>query len=61
MADDVLGQSDATFDVQLYGLSAVVYAERNGLILLPEAGSGRTAVIASNSRIEASWLLARWS
>lgn len=32
--DDVLGRAGGDFDVQLYGLSAVVYAERGGEILL---------------------------
>ena len=34
MPDDALGSFDGTFDVQLYGLSAVVYAERGSEILL---------------------------
>lgn len=34
MADEVLGEPDDQFDVQLYGLSAVVYAERGDQILM---------------------------
>ena len=34
MPDDVLGSPDADFDVQLYALSGVVYAERGDKILL---------------------------
>ena len=40
MADDVLGSSDSSFDVPLYGLSAVVYAERGSEILLLKRAGG---------------------
>lgn len=40
MGDDVLGTPDATMDVQLYALSAVVYAERDGKILLLKRAGG---------------------
>lgn len=43
MADDVLGVADGTVDVQLYGLSAVVYAERDGKILLLKRAGGALA------------------
>lgn len=39
MAEDVLGTPDGSFNVRLYGLSAVVYAERgNEILLLKRAG-----------------------
>jgi 8-oxo-dGTP pyrophosphatase MutT (NUDIX family) len=40
MADDVLGEPDPAFDVQLYGLSAVVYAERGDDILMLKRAGG---------------------
>lgn len=40
MADDILGVPDGSFDVQLYGLSAVVYAERGDEILLLKRAGG---------------------
>lgn len=40
MGDDVLGTPDDTMDVQLYGLSAVVYAERDGKILMLKRAGG---------------------
>jgi 8-oxo-dGTP pyrophosphatase MutT (NUDIX family) len=40
MADEVLGSSGGDFDVQLYGLSAVVYAERGEEILLLKRQGG---------------------
>jgi 8-oxo-dGTP diphosphatase len=40
MADDVLGTADPNFDVQLYGLSAVVYAERGDEILMLKRAEG---------------------
>jgi 8-oxo-dGTP pyrophosphatase MutT (NUDIX family) len=40
MADEVLGSSGGDFDVQLYGLSAVVYAERGDAILLMKRQGG---------------------
>ena len=40
MADDVLGRSDSNIDVPLYGLSAVVYAERGSEILLLKRAGG---------------------
>jgi 8-oxo-dGTP diphosphatase len=43
MSDDVLGSFDGTFDVQLYGLSAVVYAERGSEILLLKRAGGALA------------------
>ncbi len=43
MPTDVLGSSDGAFDVQLYGLSAVVYAEREGKILLLKRSIGALA------------------
>lgn len=43
MEDDVLGSFDATFDVQLYGLSAVVYAERGDQILMLKRAGGALA------------------
>jgi 8-oxo-dGTP pyrophosphatase MutT (NUDIX family) len=43
MADDVLGAGGGDFDVQLYGLSAVVYAERGDEILLLKRQMGAMA------------------
>jgi 8-oxo-dGTP pyrophosphatase MutT (NUDIX family) len=44
MADDVLGTADPDFDVQLYGLSTVVYAERgNEVLMLKRAGGAMSA------------------
>jgi 8-oxo-dGTP diphosphatase len=43
MADDVLGEPGDIVDVQLYGLSAVVYAERDDRILLLKR-AGRSAM-----------------
>jgi 8-oxo-dGTP pyrophosphatase MutT (NUDIX family) len=43
MVDDVLGEPDDIVDVQLYGLSAVVYAERDDQILLLKR-AGRSAM-----------------
>jgi hypothetical protein len=43
MTDDVLGSFDSTLDVQLYGLSAVVYAERGKEILLLKRAGGALA------------------
>ena len=40
MADDVLGTAGDEFDVQLYALSAVVYAERDGRILMLKRAVG---------------------
>jgi len=40
MGDDVLGTADPAFDVQLYGLSAVVYAERGDEILMLKRSEG---------------------
>jgi hypothetical protein len=40
MVDGVLGSAGGDFDVQLYGLSAVVYAERGGEILLLKRQGG---------------------
>jgi 8-oxo-dGTP diphosphatase len=40
MADDVLGEHDPGFDVQLYGLSAVVYAERGDEVLMLKRAGG---------------------
>ena len=40
MADDVLGSADAGFDVQLFALSAVVYAERGSEILMLKRAGG---------------------
>ena len=40
IADDVLGTPDGSFDVQLYALSAVVYAERGDEILLLKRAGG---------------------
>jgi len=40
MTDDVLGTSDPDWDVQLYGLSAAVYAERGDQILLLKRAGG---------------------
>jgi 8-oxo-dGTP pyrophosphatase MutT (NUDIX family) len=40
MADDVLGVADGNYDVQLYGLSAVVYAERGDEVLLLKRQGG---------------------
>ena len=40
MTDDVLGTPDPSYDVQLYGLSAVVYAERGDEILLLKRAGG---------------------
>lgn len=40
MTDDILGAPDPSFDVQLYGLSAVVYAERGDEILLLKRAGG---------------------
>ena len=40
MADDVLGGADPSFDVPLYALSAVVYAERGDEILLLKRAAG---------------------
>jgi 8-oxo-dGTP pyrophosphatase MutT (NUDIX family) len=40
MADDVLGSADPAFDVPLYALSAVVYAERGDEILLLKRAAG---------------------
>ncbi len=38
--DDRLGTGDPSYDVQLYGLSAAVYAERDGQILLLKRAGG---------------------
>jgi 8-oxo-dGTP pyrophosphatase MutT (NUDIX family) len=38
--DDVLGVGDPSFDVQLYALSAVVYAERGDKILMLKRAAG---------------------
>jgi 8-oxo-dGTP diphosphatase len=43
MSDDDLGSYDGSFDVQLYGLSAVVYAERGSEILLLKRAGGALA------------------
>ncbi|MGH9228941.1 MAG: NUDIX hydrolase [Acidimicrobiales bacterium] len=43
MPDDALRSFDGTFDVQLYGLSAVVYAERGSEILLLKRAGGALA------------------
>ncbi|MGH9234200.1 MAG: NUDIX hydrolase [Acidimicrobiales bacterium] len=43
MGDDVLGVALGDVDVQLYGLSAVVYAERGGEILLLKRAGGALA------------------
>ena len=40
MTDDVLGNADPSFDVPLYALSAVVYAERDDRILLLKRATG---------------------
>jgi 8-oxo-dGTP diphosphatase len=40
MSDDVLGTASAEFDVQLYALSAVVYAERGDEILMLRRAAG---------------------
>ena len=40
MTDDVLGTADPSFDVQLFAISAVVYAERNDEILLLKRVAG---------------------
>ena len=40
MGDEVLGTADGDVDVQLYGLSAVVYAERGSEILLLRRQAG---------------------
>jgi 8-oxo-dGTP diphosphatase len=40
MGDDVLGEAATDIDVPLYGLSAVVYAERDGEILLLKRAAG---------------------
>ncbi|MFP5320264.1 MAG: NUDIX hydrolase [Acidimicrobiia bacterium] len=43
MLDDALGSSGGDFDVQLYGLSAVVYAERGSEILMLKRAGGAMA------------------
>ena len=40
MTDDVLGSADPSFDVPLYALAAVVYAERGDEILLLKRATG---------------------
>src|SRR5262245_25200365 len=40
MPDDVLGDADPSFDVPLYALAAVVYAERGNEILLLKRAAG---------------------
>jgi 8-oxo-dGTP diphosphatase len=40
MSDDLLGTPSADFDVQLYALSAVVYAERGDEILMLKRATG---------------------
>lgn len=43
MSEDALGAIDRDFDVQLYGLSAVVYAERGDEILMLKRAGGAMA------------------